>query len=944
MPKRTYRRKLIEFAPPLDEISRHAVRDKYLRSGHPSTLHRWWARRPLAACRAVLFASLVDDPIDCPDEFPTEEKQRVERQRLHAILKDVLVWEKTDQSKAKGRQTINAARFEIARSLARARGEDAPADTDEVLRYLTSEESGLVVYDPFCGGGSVPLEAQRLGLRSAGSDLNPVAVLLTKSMIELPAQFYGAEPVSGHHDTVSRRPRTNSLAKKKWHGYEGLANDVRFYGRKVREEVFKRIGHLYPEVKLESGEFATVVAWLWANTIPCSNPACGIDMPLIRNFQLSKKQGNAKWVKPNFDSPDTRVSFSIADKASPGASPTVSRDGATCLACATPSTLEYVREQSSAGHLRQQLIAIAVESRNGRVYVNPTSAHEEIALQAIPARRPPASLPCKARSISLRAYGLTEWHQLFTERQLMSLCLFSDLTAQITDELIRDGIDSDYATAIRTYLALAVGRLAHVGSRLSMWENGGDRVAGVFGRQSIGMVWDFAESNPFSLKAQNWLAQVEWVAKVVERLPSDTIPGKAFQADAANTQYEANGPVIVTDPPYYDNIGYADISDFFYVWHRDMLHDVYPELFIGVQTPKINEIVAGPMFENPREHFETSLSKALQQIRSSCSNEYPSSIFYAYKQKERTKEGVSSTGWETFLTAVTQAGFQIVGTWPVRTEGTGRLNKLQGNMLASSVVLVLRPRPEDARVASRREFINELHSTLPGEIDKLTREGNIAPIDLAQAAIGPGMKVYTSYSAVETITGELVSVKTALQEINRVIADYFLHEQGDLDAETRFCCDWLAEYEFELGPNGDAETLARAKNLEVDGLSKKSIITGPIGKVKLIHYGDFDADERTEGVNHSTTAWEGCMVIAKHLDGGEEGRGIEGAADIVRQLGPEKAAQVERLARILFNHYDLKFQPAKARVFNEIANSWREIQAIASMPQQGDQAELGRAA
>lgn len=941
MSKRSYRRKLIELDLPLDDISTHSVRDKYLRSGHPSTLHRWWARRPLAACRAVLFASLVDDPIDCTDEFPTEEAQRAERKRLHDLLSRIVVWENTDQSKATGRNLIDSARYEIARSVARSRREVAPTERDEIVRYLTDQETGVTVYDPFSGGGSIPLEAQRLGLKAVGSDLNPIAVLLTKAMIETPSDYEGSRPFSEGRGSPPIERRSRSIGKTNWRGHSGLANDITYYGNEVREEVYKRIGHLYPAVTLESGANANVVAWLWANTVPCRNPACGIDMPLIRNFQLSKKEGEPYWLKPKFSRVASKVEFSVTDTPSSGhAQPTVNRNGATCLACSTPTTLDYVRQQSILGELRQQLIAIAAETQGGRAYTAPDPTHEKIANRAEPPRRPPGSLPLKARSISTRAYGLTEWHQLFTERQLTALCTFSDVLEETIANMVENGADREYAHTVRTYLALAVGRLAHLSSRLSMWENGGDRVAGVFARQGLGMVWDFAESNPFSEKAQNWLAQVEWVAKVVERLPLDVAPGTAFQADAANSSYGANGPIVVTDPPYYDNIGYADISDFFYVWHRDMLKDVYPDLFVGTQTPKADEIVAGPMFENPKGHFEKLLSKALMRIRNSCSDEYPSSIFYAYKQKEEDKNGASSTGWETFLAAVIRAGFQVVGTWPIRTEGTGRLNKLQGNMLASSVVLVLRPRGIDAPVVTRQRFISELESTLPGEIDLLTREGNIAPIDLAQAAIGPGMKVYTKYSRVETVSGNPVPIKEALQEINRVIADYFLREQGDLDEQSRFCCDWLAQYDFDEGPFGEAEVLAKAKAVSVDSLREEAkVIVAGVGKVKLIHYSELDSAWLERSVTSDTTAWEGCMRLAWHLED-EQGGQVEGAAEVVRALGFEKASQVERLARILFNHYDLKFQPAKARVFNEIANSWRDIQAVANAPQDGSQIGL----
>ena len=928
---RPYRRKLIEVSLPLKTISAESAREKSLRHGHPSTLHTWWARRPLAACRAIIFASLVDDPIDWPKEFPTEDAQTSERERLHSILSGIVEWENTDERTLDGAKLMNEARFEIARSLARSRGDTVPTDPDTVLKYLSDKETGLTIYDPFSGGGSIPLEAQRLGLNAVGSDLNPISVLITKATIELPTPFKDNKPVnSGSHHHF-----TNPAKDGIWRGYAGLANDIRYYGLRVREEAFRRIGHLYPTATLDDGTDATVVAWLWANTVPCSNPACGIKMPLVRNFQVSKRNGRPRWTSPNFDRNRNVIEFKIAESNSGiKYNRTVGRNGVICLACETSTNLEYVRGQAIDGNMRQQLIAIAAEGDMRREFLPPNEHHAQVALEPEPPRRPEGSLPRKALSIRTRAYGLTEWHQLFTERQLNSLCTFSDVLKDIIPEIINDSASTEYATAVHTYLALAVGRLAHAGSRLSMWVNAGDFVAGVFGRQAIGMVWDFAESNPFCSKTQNWMAQVEWVAKVVERLPINIGKGFAFQADAANSEYVSNGPVIVTDPPYYDNIGYADISDFFYIWHNDMLRDTYPDLFVGRQTPKKDEIVAGPMFENPREHFEHLIGKVLNRIKSACSTDFPSSILYAYMQKDTGKQNSAPTGWETFLSAVSKAGLRIVGTWPVRTERAAKLGAFAGNMLASSVVLVTRPRPDDAPTASRQQFVAELEDTLPAELDRLTREENIAPVDLAQAAIGPGMEIYTKYSRVETIAGKHVPVRDALTEINRIIGDYFLSEQGELDSLTRFCIDWLKEHGFDAGPFGDAQVLANAKDVTIGTLVSQGLLEARRNEVRLLPMNAFETPENAvEDIGTTTTSWEGLMRVAFHFQFPEEGRGVEGAAEIVREMG-SRAGEVERLARIMFDHYDRKFQPANSRVYNDIADAWPDIRAQAGFGRQ----------
>ena len=917
MASREYKRKLIEVDLPLNAINAESAREKFARNGHPLTMHTYWARRPLASCRAVIFASLVDDPIDWIDEFPTEDEQIAERNRLHGLLTRLARWDNVDERTTDGESLIQEVRLEIARSLARSRGEPAPIKPNDVLAYLTDEESGITIYDPFCGGGSIPLEAQRLGVNAIGSDLNPLAVLITKATIELPTPFKDHPPVN-----PSRRKEQGS--GETYGGYSGLAVDIRHYGACVGDEVQAHIGRLYPEAQTYNGNALTVVAWLWANTVPCSNPACNYEMPLIRSFQLSKHPKKPRWIRPD-DSRNGRIGFSICDVPSgtpwPG---TVANRQAMCLACETVVPLQHVRNQAKSGKMKQQLVAIAAQGDNGREFLPPDEYHERVAQRAVPPRRPQGSLPEKARSISTQGYGLTEWHQLFTERQLTMLCAFSDALGTVHEEVLRDGASQEYANAIRTYLSISVGRMLDLCSRLSWWENGGMRVARVFGRQAIGMVWDFAELNPFCSVTQNWAASVESVGKVVERLPLDVAVGTAYRADAANADYLGNGPVIVTDPPYYDNIGYADISDFFYVWHRDMLADVYPELFLGRQTPKSDEIVAGPMFEKPKERFESLMAEVLRRVRKSCTDEHPSSIFYAYKQREEEKDGVTSTGWETFLSAVNDAGFKIVGTWPMRTEKTAKLNALKGNMLASSVVLVTRPRESDAPSATRQEFIHELEQTLPSELDRLTRDGHIAPIDLSQAAIGPGMKVYTKYSSVETIAGEPVTVKDALKEINRVMGKYFLEQHGELDSETQFCLDWLAAHDFNEGPFGDAETLAKAKDVAVDSLrDEHKIVKASRNSVQLIPYSEIGAMPELTEVSPATSAWLGLMCIAWHFDD-ELGRGIEGAGNIIRDM-TGKADQVERLARILFDHYDRKFKPSDASVYNDIADSWPGI-------------------
>ena len=918
----TYRKKLIEVDLPLDDINRESAREKSIRHGHPSTLHMWWSRKPLAACRAVIFASMVDDPSSCPDEFPTEDEQRAERERLHDIIRRLVKWESTDESKPAVNALLAEARHEIARSVARSRGETAPTHPAEVLNYL--REHTLPIYDPFAGGGSIPLEAQRLGLKAIASDLNPVAVLLSKALIEIPPKFKNQPPVNPEADRIGMAV---GKGKKKqclpWRGTSGLADDIRYYGTWMREEAFKRIGHLYPKAKLPDGSNATVIAWLYARTVPCPNPACGIQMPLKTTFQASKKRSNEHWMKPTVDYKAKRVSFVVQNhRRGVPEGGTVDRNGAVCIACNNAAPLPYVREQTRVGNMSEQMTAIVAEGDRRRIFVSPTNAHIQAAISAEPAWQPTANLPNQAMNLRVQGYGITHWHQLFTKRQLAALTTFSDLRIEVRNQITQDGANDAYADAVCTYLALAIGREADMCSSFDRWHNSGEKVTGVFGRQVIGMIWDFAESNPFSDSTGNWMAHIEWIAKVVERLPADVNSGAVHQADASTTIHAQDGPIIVTDPPYYDNIGYADLSDFFYAWLRPLLRDLYPDLFAGILTPKEEEMIATRFrFENPRQRFEDLLNKTLKLIRERCSPEFPSSIFYAYKQQEEEREGRASTGWETMLSAIVSAGFQIVGTWPMRTELSARSRALDSNALASSVVLVCRPRPNDAPTATRRQFLDALEREMPTALDQLTQKGHIAPTDLAQTAIGPGMQIYSRYRRVETISGEPVSVREALVAINRAIADYDERQEGDLDSESRFCLDWLKQHGYEEGPYGDAETLARAKNVTISTLQPEGLLTAGGGRVKLMPLDAFsDSEQLTLG---DTTAWEGCFRMAYHLNR-EDGNGIEGAASVGREIG-SKVESVERLGRILYNHYDRKGDSQNAVIFNNLVTEWQRI-------------------
>lgn len=904
------RKKLIEVDLPLDAINAESKREKSIWNGYPSTIHHWWARRPLAACRAVIFASMVDDPSSCPEEFPTEEEQKVERQRLHDIIREIIKWENTDERKADSRSIQNKARYEIARSVARLHGEMPPKqnDTTAVLEYLRGRAPP--VHDPFAGGGSIPLEAQRLGLNAVASDLNPVAVLINKALIDLPSKFSNKPPTNPNASDISDGTP--------WSGATGLASDIRYYGRHIHDEAFKIIGHLYPKIQLPGGGEATVTAWLWARTIPCPNPACRITMPLISSFQLSQGSTCQHWTRPIVDMESKTISFVIQNhnKHVPKQG-TVNRNGASCLACNTISPLSYVREQGRSGNMGEQMIAIVAMVDRKKLFLSPTEEHIQASDVTAPNRRPIGKLPERALGFRVGAYGFAEWHELFTDRQLTALTTFSDLTKTL-QQIMKT--DKKYVDCLCTFISLALGKYTNKCSSFSRWQKSGSNVVGVFSRQALSMMWDYAETNPFSTAPSGWMKQVEWVASAVENLPPNTNTGEVYQANAV-TIHDNNPVIVVTDPPYYDNIGYADLSDFFYVWHRPLLHKIYPELFAGILTPKEEEMVASPRFLNSGKRFEKLIGDALQSIRKHTTKEFPSCIFYAYKQEEENRGGRASTGWETMLSAIVSTGFQIVGTWPIRTELQRRLRSQDSNALSTSVVLVCRLRPDDASVTTRRQFVEALRLELPIALTQM-QLSNVAPVDLAQSAIGPGMAIFTRYSQVLDTSGNTMSVREALTLINQTMDEVLAEQEGDFDADTRWALSWFTQFGFGEKVFGDAETLAKAKNTSVSGMVEAGILESGAGKVRLLRPielpGDWDPKK-----DKRFTIWEATHHMVRVLDQGEEA-----AADMMANIGSTAKAARE-LAYHLYHTCEQKNYSREAQDYNTLVQSWPEISRLA---------------
>lgn len=748
------RKKLIEVSMPLEAINQESAREKSIRHGHPSTLHLWWARRPLAACRAVLFASLVDDPSAHRDKFPTEEEQQIERQRLHNLIGKIEIEEKRGKSKQVVRglvswddiktdesgtsPIIEAAQKEIARCLAWDRGDEPPTEPEAVRNYL--QKYAPPVYDPFCGGGSIPLEAQRLGIEAHGSDLNPVAVLITKALIEIPPKFKDKPPVN------PEARKTKDI--NEWRGAQGLAEDVRYYGKWMRDEAQKRIGHLYPKVELpeeHGGGEATVIAWLWARTVKCPNPACGCQMSLVRSFHLSKKKGKEAWIEPIIDNSQNPsvIKFEVKTGKGKPIEGTTSRKGAVCLACATPTNLDYIRSEGQEGRMDAQLMAIVAEGDRGRIYLSPNDEHENIAASAKPKWKPESDLPEKALGFRIQAYGMTKHSDLFSNRQLCALTSFSNLVEEARKKINQDAISSKtvdidenikdttiYANAIATYLAMGVSRTANTLCTIARWTASREQTVTAFARQAIPMTWDYPEVNPFSGAAGDLEVSLSSICKAIKNLSFCNTGGFVKQIDATTSDIYRKSIVVSTDPPYYDNIGYADLSDFFYVWLRRSLSPIYPDLFSTLLVPKESELVATPYRfggskQKAKEFFETGLNKAFERMRKMASNKYPLTIYYAFKQTETENNGKNSdsttvsTGWETMLEGLMRAGFSITGTLPMRTELSNRSVASGTNALSTCIALVCRPRSDNAPSATRRQFLKQLQKEFPADLATL---------------------------------------------------------------------------------------------------------------------------------------------------------------------------------------------------------------------------------
>ena len=962
-------KKLIEVALPLEDINAAAAREKSIRHGHPSTLHLWWARRPLAAARAVIFAQMVNDPGGQRGwaKGLTKEQAAAKREYLFNIIRDLVKWENTNNEEVLKR--AREAIWESWRETCALNKGKPGFDPNKLPAF----------HDPFAGGGAIPLEAQRLGLESYASDLNPVAVMINKAMIEIPPKFANRSPI-GPIPHGEQEPD----AFKTWKGAEGLAEDVRRYGSWMREEAKKRIGHLYPPVEITAemtkerpdlkpyiGKKLTVIAWLWARTVKSPNPQFSdVDVPLVSSFILSSKKGKEAYVEPVIEGNGYRFVVKVGKPPAGAEMGTKLGRGAKfkCVMSNAPMEPEYIRQEGLAKRMGARLMAIVAEGTRGRVYLSPIQSHIDASVVPPPKWKPTTRLPDDPRNFWTPNYGLNTYGELFTDRQLVALNTFSDLVkdaqAKATADAKAAGWEDDgkplceggtgataYGDALAVYLMFIFDKSTSMNCSLAYWENKAQCPRQVFGRQAVPMRWDYAEPNMLSDSSGGWLTFIDGVvdsfSKCFDIVKCSDV-GVVLQNDAQTQQVSA-AKVISTDPPYYDNIGYADLSDFFYVWLRRGLKEIYPDLFVSMAVPKAEELVATPYRHGGKDAAETfflnGMTATMHNLAEIHNQAFPVTIYYAFKQSDSDESGTSNAGWETFLQALIEAGFVITGTWPMRTELTSGL-KASDNVLASSIVLVCRKRPDDAETISRTQFARELRAAMFDALEDMTNaegsQSGIAAVDLAQAAIGPGMGVYSKYAAVLKSDGSTLSVHEAMIEINKEV-DRFLHPDGQsYDPSTNFFVTWFEQHGYGEGPFGEANVLAQAKGTTVKYVVESGVAESSAGKMRILHYTEYpDEKDYDPRKDDNLPLWEACHRVIREL----EKRNRRAAAALLAKM-PSMTNDIRQLAYYLYTYCEKHGDAANARVYNALITSWSEIVTLmgelADAPQGKEmQEELG---
>lgn len=731
----------------------------------------------------------------------------------------------------------------------------------------------------------------------------------------------------------------------------------------MKREANQKIGKFYPKVRITQkiGDMAiekdaNVIAWIWARTVTCPNPACRCKMPLANNFVLSKKNQTI-WVKPELNKADKKFVYTIQTNGEPSKCPKIGNSKFQCIECGTSVGVDHIKSEAKAGRMGADLIAIVAEGEKGRAYIEPSreqlNVFNEIPIQSISLGK----LSYNPKDLWTCEYSLDTLESLFSSRQLLALTTFSDLIGEVVDRVRQDARDAGmhddekplaeggngalaYAQAIATYLAFAVDKMADRNSTIASWDASRNSLRNTFGRQAIPMSWDYAEANPFSDSAGCFDNCIEWQTRFLEEQMA-CVEGMVCKCDA-QSDCGLRQVVVSSDPPYYDNIGYADLSDYFYVWLRRSLKDVYPSIFRTVQVPKDEELIASPYrHQNDREKakafFESGMSAACRHIYTYARDDVPVTIYYAFKQRDAASSdgdssisgATSSSGWETMLSSIVNAGFQITGTWPIRTEGQTRMLAQGTNALSSSIVLVCRKRPATAPTATRREFLRDLDKHLSQAI-KALQESHLDPVDMAQSSIGPGMAIYSRYAKIVDQQNRPVTVRAALQLINARL-DAYLNDGSSYDKATQCCVEIYKQHAFDPVVYGDIDVLTRAKNTSVDDLVKLRIAHSARGQVALVKREDIYAAYKANNaltIEQKSCAWLGCQLLAQAL----AQDGIVDAARIYRMFSLDDAATIHELAYQLYHNADLKNCAKEAHVFNVVVAEWEQIQQSASTP------------
>lgn len=753
-------KKLIETVMPVSKINSETEREKTARNGMPSNVHIWWTRDPMVVVRTSLFESLVDDPAEHPELFPSYDEQETERQRL----------------------------LQIVESLAEIESADKNGILELAIKEIKRNASGQmpVVFDPFVGGGSIPVEAHRLGLKSISSDLNAVAGMITTAVSDIPARF---------SDTVPVHPRNEMTLDIALPGSAGFAEDVRYYGEKMQENAFQKIGYLYPKVTdSDSGKELEVSAWIWARTIKCPNPSCGCNIPLSSSYDLAKKKGSEAWVEPVVE--DGKIHFKMHREPNTGEKnkPKVAQTAVfKCPVCGEVTPDAYVKECGVNHKIYSQLIAIVADEGKKRLYLEATNEQEKAAQVNVPKNIPHGELPIFPKRFSPPSFGLTYYADLFTNRQLVFITtmmdLAKDMQVDIEKHAIERGFADDgitfadggrgalaYAEAVRIVLIITISKLLDRCSNICSWStSSGGALRNVFSRAAMPMIWDYAEGNPFARAGGSFENALSRICDTLALLPAG-IEGKTKVADAVMPN-DVTDAIIATTLPYYDRASYSDLSDFFYVWMKYGLEDLYPAYFQGEISPKQEDMTAfshryGGNKKKADIIYAESMGVAMKNLYVSATTDYPSLIGFIYKGNNSSdKEDLSE--WEYFIDGICNAGFSITASWPLGRKYEESIELAESRGIP--ITVVLRKKGENSLQITRRSFVAAVKREVPLLIEKMSHKVGI--MDLRSSVIGQALNIYTRNKQVLDADGSSMKPHMASriieQEIDTLISAYY---------------------------------------------------------------------------------------------------------------------------------------------------------------------------